>query len=66
MRLGVHLVNFTLPGGPRSIGPTLAATGAAAEEAGLECRCCSPGCLDRRNRPAPSDETRRVLQHNCG
>ena len=36
MRLGVHLVNFTLPGGPESIGPTLAATGAAVEEAGLD------------------------------
>jgi hypothetical protein len=29
-------VNFTLPGGPGSIGPTLAATGAAVEEAGLD------------------------------
>lgn len=36
MRLGVHLVNFSLPGGPESIGPTLAATGRAAEEAGLD------------------------------
>ena len=36
MRLGVHLVNFTLPGGPESIGPTIAATGRAAEEAGLD------------------------------
>jgi F420-dependent oxidoreductase-like protein len=36
MRLGVHLVNFTLPGGPASIGRTLAATGRAAEEAGLD------------------------------
>ena len=36
MRLGVHLVNFTLPGGPESIGPTLAATGAAVEEAGVD------------------------------
>ncbi len=36
MRLGVHLVNFTLPGGPESIGATLAATGAAVEEAGLD------------------------------
>ena len=36
MRLGVHLVNFTLPGGPESIGPTLAATGRAAEEAGVD------------------------------
>ena len=33
MRLGVHLVNFSLPGGPESIGPTLAATGTAV---GLE------------------------------
>jgi alkanesulfonate monooxygenase SsuD/methylene tetrahydromethanopterin reductase-like flavin-dependent oxidoreductase (luciferase family) len=36
MKLGAHLVNFTLPGGPGSIGPTLAATGAAVEEAGLD------------------------------
>jgi F420-dependent oxidoreductase-like protein len=36
MKLGVHLVNFTLPGGPESIGPTLAATGSAVEEAGLD------------------------------
>ena len=36
MRLGVHLVNFSLPGGPEAIGPTLAATGRAAEEAGLD------------------------------
>jgi F420-dependent oxidoreductase-like protein len=36
MKLGAHLVNFTLPGGPESIGPTLAATGAAVEEAGLD------------------------------
>lgn len=36
MRLGVHLVNFGLPGGPESIAPTLAATGRAAEEAGLD------------------------------
>ena len=35
MKLGVHLVNFTLPGGPESIGPTLAATGVAVQEAGL-------------------------------
>jgi F420-dependent oxidoreductase-like protein len=35
MRLGVHLVNFTLPGGPAAIGPTLAAVGAAAEQAGV-------------------------------
>jgi F420-dependent oxidoreductase-like protein len=36
MKLGVHLVNFSLPGGPATIGPTLAATGRAAEEAGLD------------------------------
>ena len=36
MRLGVHLVGFGLPGGPEAIGPTLAATGRAAEEAGLD------------------------------
>lgn len=36
MRLGVHLVNFTLPDGPAAIGPTLAAVGQAAEHAGLD------------------------------
>jgi F420-dependent oxidoreductase-like protein len=35
MKVGVHLVNFTLPGGPASIGPTLAAVGRAADEAGV-------------------------------
>ena len=35
MRLGVHLVNFSLPGGTAAIGPALAAAGHAAEEAGL-------------------------------
>jgi F420-dependent oxidoreductase-like protein len=36
MRLGVHLVSFTASGGPEKIGPTLAAVGRAAEEAGLD------------------------------
>jgi F420-dependent oxidoreductase-like protein len=36
MRLGVHLVNFSLPGGPASLGPTLAATARTAEEAGVD------------------------------
>ncbi len=36
MRLGVHLVNFTFPGGPESIGPTLAAVGRAVEDAGVD------------------------------
>lgn len=36
MRVGVHVVAFSLPGGPASIGPTLAAVGSAAEEAGID------------------------------
>lgn len=36
MKLGVHLVNFTLPDGPAAIAPTLAAVGPAAEEAGVD------------------------------
>jgi F420-dependent oxidoreductase-like protein len=35
MKLGVHLVNFSFPGGPAAIAPTLARAGAAAEQAGL-------------------------------
>jgi len=35
VRLGVHVVNFTLPGGPPAIGPTLADIGRAAEDAGV-------------------------------
>ena len=35
MRLGVHLVSFTVPGGTAAIGPILAAAGRAAEDAGL-------------------------------
>ncbi len=34
MKVGIHFVNFTLPGGPSSLGPTLAATAKAAEEGG--------------------------------
>lgn len=34
MHLGVHYANFTLPGGPEAIGPTMAATAQAAEEVG--------------------------------
>jgi F420-dependent oxidoreductase-like protein len=36
MRIGVHVVSFSFPGGPAAIGPTLAAVGRAAEEAGLD------------------------------
>ncbi|MFP5345497.1 MAG: LLM class F420-dependent oxidoreductase [Actinomycetes bacterium] len=35
MKLGVHVVRFSFPGGPESIGPTLARVGAAVEEAGV-------------------------------
>jgi F420-dependent oxidoreductase-like protein len=35
MRVGVHLVNFTLPGGPASYASTLSAVGRAADEAGV-------------------------------
>ncbi len=35
MRLGVHVVNFNIDGGPEAIGPTLARVGAAAERAGV-------------------------------
>jgi len=34
MELGIHFVNFTLPGGPEALAPTLAATARAAEEGG--------------------------------
>jgi F420-dependent oxidoreductase-like protein len=36
MRLGLHLVNFDVPGGPAAIGPWLASVGAAVEDAGLD------------------------------
>jgi alkanesulfonate monooxygenase SsuD/methylene tetrahydromethanopterin reductase-like flavin-dependent oxidoreductase (luciferase family) len=35
MKVGVHVVNFTLPGGAAAIGPTLAEIGRAAEDAGV-------------------------------
>ncbi|HSK26214.1 MAG TPA: hypothetical protein VK894_04810 [Jiangellales bacterium] len=35
MKVGVHVVNFSLPGGPGSIAPTLAAVGEAADVAGV-------------------------------
>lgn len=34
MQLGIHFPNFTLPGGAERLGPTLAATAKAAEDAG--------------------------------
>ena len=36
MKVGVHLVDFTLPDGPPSIGPTMAAVARAAEDAGVD------------------------------
>lgn len=36
MRLGVHIVNFDLPGGAIAIGPTLAGVGRAVDEAGID------------------------------
>jgi F420-dependent oxidoreductase-like protein len=35
MRVGIHFVNFTLPGGPEALGPTLAATARVAEDSGV-------------------------------
>jgi len=35
VNVGVHVVNFALPGGTSAIGPTLAQVGHAAEEAGV-------------------------------
>jgi F420-dependent oxidoreductase-like protein len=34
MQVGIHFVNFTLPGSPESLGPTLATTARVAEEVG--------------------------------
>jgi F420-dependent oxidoreductase-like protein len=34
MELGIHFVNFTLPGGPQALAPVLAKTARAAEEGG--------------------------------
>jgi F420-dependent oxidoreductase-like protein len=34
MRLGIHVANFTLPGGPAALAPTLAATARVADEGG--------------------------------
>ncbi|HMD46802.1 MAG TPA: LLM class F420-dependent oxidoreductase [Acidimicrobiales bacterium] len=35
MRVGIHFVDFTLPGGPEVLGPTLAATAEVAEDGGV-------------------------------
>jgi alkanesulfonate monooxygenase SsuD/methylene tetrahydromethanopterin reductase-like flavin-dependent oxidoreductase (luciferase family) len=35
MQLGIHYANFTLPGGPAAMGPTLGATAKAAEAGGV-------------------------------
>src|SRR3954453_5610264 len=34
MELGIHFMNFTLPGGPASLAPLLSATARAAEDGG--------------------------------
>jgi F420-dependent oxidoreductase-like protein len=34
MKVGIHFVNFSLPGGPEALAPTLAASARAAEEGG--------------------------------
>jgi F420-dependent oxidoreductase-like protein len=36
MRLGIHVINFEVQGGPAALGSTLARVGAAVEEAGIE------------------------------
>ena len=35
IRVGIHFVNFTLPGSPRILGPTLATTARIAEDSGV-------------------------------
>jgi F420-dependent oxidoreductase-like protein len=35
MRVGIHFINFTLPGAPASLGPTLAETARIAEDGGV-------------------------------
>jgi F420-dependent oxidoreductase-like protein len=35
MQVGIHFMNFTLPGGAESLAPTLAATARAADEGGM-------------------------------
>ncbi len=35
MRVGIHFVNFSLPGAPETLGPTLATTARIAEESGV-------------------------------
>jgi F420-dependent oxidoreductase-like protein len=35
MKVGIHFVNFTLPGSPESLGPTLAETARIAEDSGV-------------------------------
>ena len=35
MRAGIHFVNFTLPGAPETLGPTLATSARIAEESGV-------------------------------
>ena len=36
MRLGVHIINFEMTGGPEAIGSTLAGVGRAVEDAGIQ------------------------------
>jgi len=36
MKIGLHVVSFSWPGGPESIAPTLGGIASAAEDAGID------------------------------
>jgi len=40
MELGIHFVNFNLPGAPQAFGPAMAATARAAEHGGATMFTC--------------------------
>lgn len=56
MNIGIHIVSFTLPGGPAAIGPTLAEVARAAEEAGATNLSLMDHCLQLGGSTGSADE----------
>ena len=60
MRLGVHLVTFNLPGGPETIGPTLAATRSAVHVRPASPSPATPSAPDTPQRPPSTARRSRI------
>lgn len=55
MQMAIHLANFTLPGGPEALAPTLAATARAADEGGVATLTVMDHWFQMENLGGPAD-----------